>query len=168
MTELNNGSSPENRRNHLSAPLLPSPPQFKTLGTAGPVADTSSLHDRDSKYARRFRRRWCLQSLSFCFLPHALLPSPRHHLTLPSPTCPHTNPPKTHRVKMVSTLVRRRAMAALSLCCVLALVLLPQPTQASTYEVEGAFERSESRGRRGRVEGWERGQVGLRARRSMC
>jgi hypothetical protein len=30
-------------------------------------------------------------------------------------------------------------MAALSLCCVLALVLLPQPTQASTYEVEGAF-----------------------------
>lgn len=38
------------------------------------------------------------------------------------------------------TLLRRRAMAALSLCCVLALVLLPQPTQASTYEVEGAFE----------------------------
>jgi len=31
-------------------------------------------------------------------------------------------------------------MAALSLCCVLALVLLPHPTQASTYEVEGAFE----------------------------
>ncbi|GAB5033100.1 dolichyl-diphosphooligosaccharide--protein glycosyltransferase 48 kda subunit [Nannochloropsis oceanica] len=38
---------------------------------------------------------------------------------------------------MVSTLPRRRGIGVFSLCCVLAMVVLPQPAQGSTYEVQG-------------------------------